>query len=213
MRNLLTTLLLSQGVPMVVAGDEFGRTQGGNNNAYCQDDVISWIDWDLSDEGKSLLAFTQRLIRLRSEHIVFHRGRFFQGAVIPGTDVKDVTWLRADGEEMTEGDWADPEARMLCLLLSGEAGLMHLTERGEKETDDTFLLIVNASHEEASQKLPATRDGAGWQTLIDSAIDPLADPGPDAGGGQPGSGERFAAGQEIGLVARSSKLLIQRSAD
>ena len=90
---------------------------------------------------------------------------------------------------------------------------MHLTERGEKETDDTFLLIVNASHEEASQKLPATRDGAGWQTLLDSAIDPPADPGLDAGGGQPGAGERFAAGQEIGLVARSSKLLIQRSAD
>ncbi|HSA81087.1 MAG TPA: glycogen debranching protein GlgX, partial [Geminicoccaceae bacterium] len=213
MRNLLTTLLLSQGVPMLVAGDEFGRTQGGNNNAYCQDDEISWLDWNLSDEGKALLAFTRRLIRLRSEHIVFRRGRFFQGALIPGTDVKDVTWLRADGEEMTQGDWASPATRTLCLLLSGEAGLMHLTARGEKETDDTFLLIVNASHEEASQQLPATRDGAGWQTLIDSAIDPLAEPGLEGGGGRPGSGERFAAGQDIGLAPRSSKLLIQRDAD
>jgi glycogen operon protein len=213
MRNFLTTLLLSQGVPMLLAGDEFGRTQGGNNNAYCQDDEISWIDWNLSPEGESLLGFAQQLIRLRSDHIVFHRGRFFQGGTIPGTDVKDVTWLRADGEEMTEGDWADAEARMLCLLLSGEAGLMHLTERGEKETDDTFLLIVNAAHEQASQKLPATRDGAGWQTLIDSALDPRADPGLDAGNDQVRSGERFEAGQEIGLAARSSKLLIQRSAD
>jgi glycogen operon protein len=102
---------------------------------------------------------------------------------------------------------------MLCLLLSGEAGLMHLTERGEKETDDTFLLIVNAAHEQASQKLPATRDGAGWQTLIDTAIDPPAEPGLDAGDDQPRSGERFEAGQEVGLAARSSKLLIQRSAD
>jgi isoamylase len=216
MRNLLTTLMLSQGVPMLLAGDEFARTQGGNNNPYCQDSEIGWLDWQLDAEGEELLAFTKRLIRLRSDHIVFRRGRFFQGAVIPGTDVKDVTWLRADGEEMTEGDWADAEARSLCLLLSGEAGLMHLTARGEKETDDTFLLIVNASHEEARQKLPAARDGAGWQTLIDSAIDSAsaspADPGPEADD-QPGSGERCAAGEEITLVARSSKLLIQRSAD
>ena len=142
MRNFLTTLLLSQGVPMLVAGDEFGRTQGGNNNAYCQDSEISWIDWNLSAEGEALLAFTRQLIRLRLDHIVFRRGRFFQGAIIPGTDVKDVTWLRADGVEMTEGDWASAQAKMLCLLLSGEAGLMHLTARGDKETDDTFLLVV-----------------------------------------------------------------------
>jgi hypothetical protein len=110
---------------------------------------------------------------------------------------------------------------MLCLLLSGEAGLMHLTERGEKETDDTFLLIVNASHEPASQKLPEARDGTGWQTVLDSAIDSAtdsasespADPGLDAADDRPRSGERFEARQEIGLAARSSKLLIQRSAD
>ena len=213
MRNLLTTLLLSQGVPMLLAGDELGRTQGGNNNAYCQDDEIGWLDWNLTPEGESLLAFTRRLIRLRSKHIVFRRARFFQGAVIPGTDVKDVTWLRADGLEMTEGDWANSEARMLCLLLSGEAGLMHLTARGEKETDDTFLLIVNAAHEQASQKLPATRDDAGWQTLIDTALDAADDPDLDAADDEPSSGERFAPGQEIALVPRSSKLLIQRSAE
>jgi isoamylase len=99
MRNLLTTLLLSQGVPMLLAGDEFARTQGGNNNPYCQDSEIGWLDWNRDAEGEDLLAFTRRLIALRREHIVFHRGRFFHGATIPSTEVKDVTWLRADGEE------------------------------------------------------------------------------------------------------------------
>ena len=200
MRNFLTTLLLSQGVPMLVAGDEFGRTQGGNNNAYCQDDEISWIEWNLSAEGESLLAFTRRLIRLRLDHIVFHRGRFFQGATIPGTEVKDVTWLRADGEEMTEGDWADAHARMLCLLLSGEAGLMHLTERGEKETDDTFLLIVNASHEEVGQRLPPGPAEVRWETLIDTAREEGEE-----------DDERFDPAEEVGLIARSAKLLIRRA--
>jgi glycogen operon protein len=202
MRNFLTTLLLSQGVPMVVAGDEFGRTQGGNNNAYCQDDEISWIDWNLSPEGESLLAFTRQLIRLRLDHIVFRRGRFFQGAIIPGTEVKDVTWLRPDGQEMTESDWADAQARMLCLLLSGEAGLMHLTARGEKETDDSFLLIVNASHEELGQRLPPAQEGVHWETLIDTAREDAEE-----------DGERFDPGEEVGLVARSAKLLIQRADD
>jgi isoamylase len=200
MRNFLTTLLLSQGVPMLVAGDEFGRAQGGNNNAYAQDNEISWIDWNLSAEGESLLAFTRQLIRLRLDHIVFRRGRFFQGAIIPGTDVKDVTWLRPDGEEMTQGDWANTQARMLCLLLSGEAGLMHLTARGEKETDDTFLLIVNAAHEEGSQKLPAGNEGVHWETLIDTA----REDGEEADG-------HVAPGDEVGLIARSAKLLIQRT--
>ncbi len=199
MRNFLTTLLLSQGVPMLLAGDEFGRTQGGNNNAYCQDDAISWIDWNLSAEGEALLAFARQLIRLRLDHIVFRRGRFFQGATIPGTDVKDVTWLRADGEEMTEADWANAQAKMLCLLLSGEAGLMHLTARGEKETDDTFLLIVNASHVDAAQKLPMNGPRVHWETLIDTAREDLEE-----------TGERFAPGKEVGLGARSARLLIQR---
>jgi glycogen operon protein len=199
MRNILTTLLLSQGVPMVLGGDEFGRTQGGNNNAYCQDSEISWIDWDLSPEGESLLAFTRKLIRLRRDHIVFHRARFFHGAPIPGTDVKDVTWLRADGEEMAQEDWANGGAKMLCLLLSGEAGLMHLTERGEQETDDTFLLIVNASPEQVAQKLPPVQEGAYWATLIDTAREDDEE-----------DGERFDLGEEVGLIARSSKLLIER---
>ena len=113
------------------------------------------------------MAFTRRLIALRSEHIVFHRSRFFSGGTIPGTEVKDVTWLRADGAEMTAADWGEAHAKMLCLLLSGEAGLMHLTARGEQEPDDTFLLVMNASHLEVGQRLPAgraARAGRFWST-------------------------------------------------
>jgi glycogen operon protein len=202
MRNFLTTLLLSQGVPMLLAGDEFARTQGGNNNPYCQDSEIGWLDWDLDEEGLDLLAFTRELIRLRREHIVFHRSRFFQGEIIPGTEVKDVTWLRADGEEMSEADWAEGHAKLLCLLLSGEAGLMHLTVRGEQERDDTFLLIMNAAHQEVVQRLPACGAGAFWQALIDTA-EPLVEV----------NEERLAGGDEIRLRPRSSRLLVQSSAD
>ena len=100
---------------------------------------------------------------------MFHRSRFFQGETIPGTEAKDVTWLRADGEEMTEPDWAEGHAKLLCLLLSGEAGLMHLTARGEQESDDTFLLVMNAAHEEVGQRLPDGGAGIVWQVLIDTA--------------------------------------------
>ena len=197
MRNLLTTLLLSQGVPMLLAGDEFARTQGGNNNPYCQDSEIGWLDWSLDAEGEDLLAFTRRLIALRREHIVFHRSRFFQGSTIPGTEVKDVTWLRADGEEMSEAEWAEGHAKMLCLLLSGEAGLMHLTERGEQETDDTFLLVMNASDEEITQRLPFVRAEACWQILIDTAAD----------GGVPARG-LAEPGHVLSVGARSLQLLV-----
>lgn len=172
MRNLLTTLLLSQGVPMLVAGDEFGRSQQGNNNAYCQDNALSWLDWEgIDEDGRALLDFTRRLIALRREHIVFHRNRFFQGRVIPGTGVKDVVWLRPDGSEMTETDWQNPQARTLGMRLSGEAGLMHLTERGEQEPDDTFLVLLNAAHETVECLLPVADNGSHWRVLIDTAAD------------------------------------------
>ena len=148
MRNFLATLLLSQGVPMLLGGDEFGRSQGGNNNAYCQDNEISWLDWEgMGDEGKALLSFARKLILLRRAHIVFHRHRFFLGQIIPGTEVKDVVWLRPDGAEMSEEDWGNAQAKALAVRLSGEPGLMHLTERGEQEPDDTFLILLNASHD------------------------------------------------------------------
>ena len=169
MRNFLATLLLSQGTPMLVAGDEFGRTQGGNNNAYCQDSEIGWIDWNLDEDAQALLEFTRHLIAVRREHIVFHRHRYFQRAVIPGTQVKDVTWLRPDGEEMSEENWGDGNAKALGLLLSGEAGLMHLTERGEQEPDDTFFLLLNASHEDVTFTLPNAKEGARWEGVLDTA--------------------------------------------
>jgi glycogen operon protein len=200
MRNFLATLLLSQGVPMIVAGDEFARTQGGNNNAYCQDSEISWLDWNLGEDGEGLLAFTRRLIELRHEHIVFRRSRFFSGKTIPGTEVKDVTWLRPDGAEMGEEDWADGQAKALGLLLSGEAGLMHLTERGEQEPDDTFCLLMNASHEKVPFVLPEA-DGTRWVVVIDST---------DERGFEP-EGEH-GPGEEIGLEPRSLQLLVRRQA-
>jgi isoamylase len=200
LRNFLATLLLSQGVPMIVAGDEFARSQGGNNNAYCQDSEISWLDWNLSEEGEELLAFTRRLIQLRHEHIVYHRSRFFSGQTIPGTEVKDVTWLRPDGAEMGEEDWEDAQAKALGLLLSGEAGLMHLTERGEQEADDTFCLLMNASHESVPFVLPPA-DGTRWEVVIDSA---------DERGF--GLERKYGQGKTIELEPRSLRLLVRRDA-
>jgi glycogen operon protein len=170
-RNFLATLFLSQGMPMLLAGDERARTQGGNNNAYCQDSEIGWIDWEETEEGERLLGFVRRLIRLRHEHIVFHRHRFFQGGTIEGTDVRDVRWVRADGKDMGPSDWNDPEGRCLGLILSGEAGRVHLTGRGEKETDDTFLVLMNAGPDPVPYALPEeTGSDAPWRHLIDTNV-------------------------------------------
>jgi len=200
MRNLLATLLLSQGVPMLVAGDEFGRTQNGNNNAYCQDNEVSWLDWNAigEEEGQALLAYTQRLVALRRDHIVFHRNRFFQGQLIPGTGVKDVMWLRPDGAEMEEADWQDPQAKALGMRLSGEAGLMHLTTRGEQELDDTFLVLLNAAHESVPFQLPEENNGGHWRVLIDTA-DIAAEEAP--------------AEPTVTLVPRSLQVLIRVSTE
>ncbi|MGF1605576.1 MAG: glycogen debranching protein GlgX [Rhodothalassiaceae bacterium] len=169
-RNFLSTLLLSQGIPMLLAGDERARTQSGNNNAYCQDNAISWLDWTDDEDTAQLTQFVRRLVGLRRQHIVFHRHRFFTGDTIPGTDVKDVRWLRPDGTEMAEADWKDPEQRCLGLLLSGEAGQVHVTGRGEKETDDTFYLLLNAGPDTLPYRLPrdVPPEHAHWRHLIDT---------------------------------------------
>ncbi|MEO1089212.1 MAG: glycogen debranching protein GlgX [Pseudomonadota bacterium] len=165
-KNLLGTLILSQGVPMLVAGDEFGRTQHGNNNAYCQDNPTSWIDWTLLEDGpgRELHAFVRGLLNLRQRHIVFRRSRFFLGRTIPGTNVQDVVWLRPDGEAMDDHDWRVAHARALGVLLSGEAGLMHVTEQGEPEPDDTFLILLNAGIEPIEFALPPTY----WSVVFDT---------------------------------------------
>jgi isoamylase len=169
-RNLMVTLLLSQGLPMLLAGDEFGQTQGGNNNAYCQDNEISWLDWSLLDdpEERAFFEFIQGVIRLRREHIVFHRSHFFHAAAIRGTDVQDIVWQRPDGAEMTEEDWGDPEARSLGVLIHGEAGEYHLTSRGEPQPDDTFFVVLHADPDPVDWCLPSLADGGQWRRLIDT---------------------------------------------
>ena len=202
MRNFLATLLLSQGVPMLVAGDEFGRSQGGNNNAYCQDNETSWLDWEaMGDHGKALLAFTRRMTGIFRDHIVFHRSRFFHWGVIPGTKVKDVVWLRPDGGEMTEDDWKNQGGHVLGLRLSGEAGLTHLTERGEQEADDTFLIIMNAGANPMDFRLPSDAGGT-WDVLVDTG----------AADGMDGGLSRDA-GASIPAAARSLQLLVLRGPD
>jgi glycogen operon protein len=169
-RNLMATLLLSQGIPMLVAGDEIGRTQRGNNNAYCQDNEIGWVDWQaMGDEDRDFLAFVSRLIQFRREHIVFHRHRFLSGARTPDSAVKDITWLRPDGGERTHADWSDPEDRFLAFILSGAAHGYHLNWSGEPEPDDTFLVVAWSGAAPLRFTLPGPPLGELWQPVMDTA--------------------------------------------
>jgi isoamylase len=166
MRNMLATLLFSQGTPMLLAGDEFARTQNGNNNAYAQDNEVSWIDWEGIDrDGLDLLEFTRKLIRLRQTLPILRRGRFLSGVYNEELDVKDVTWLTPAGEEMTPEHWNDPNARCMSILLDGRAQPTGIRRRG---TDLTLLLIVNAHHDVVKCKLPEVVGGQAWMCLIDT---------------------------------------------
>ncbi len=189
-RNFLALLLLSQGVPMLTAGDELRRTQGGNNNAYAQDNEVSWIDWESLPQNEDLLTFVKELIALRHSHIVFHRHRFFKGDTIPGTDVKDVVWLKPEGGEMTMEDWHDGSRHAVGVLLSGEAGLTHLTAHGEQEMDDTFLLLLNAGRSDSAFVLPKLRLAGSWKSIIDTS----QETGFAADGPGRASGTRLAMG-------------------
>jgi glycogen operon protein len=166
-RNFLATLLLSQGVPMLLAGDEIGRTQRGNNNAYCQDSEISWVDWQLDQPKRELLEFTKLLIRLFHEHPVLRRRKFFQGRRIRGSEVKDLTWLRPDGQEMTDEDWNNWHARCLGLRLAGDA-IEEVDARGNRIVDDTLLILLNAHYEPISFVLPAHRADVQWELVLDT---------------------------------------------
>jgi glycogen operon protein len=171
-RNLLATLLLSQGVPMILAGDEIGRTQRGNNNAYCQDNELSWIDWSSVDEdGRSLLTFTRRLIALRKKHRAFHQSHFFSGAASVDSPIKDITWFASHGREMGAEDWNKPDARSLAFLLSGAARHYHVDAGGRPEQDDAFFVILNASDESIHYALPDGAFVAAWQLLFETATD------------------------------------------
>src|SRR5512133_3773978 len=167
-RNLLTTLLVSQGVPMITAGDEMGKTQGGNNNAYCQDNEISWLDWDLDDRRRALLGFTRRLVRLRLAQPVLQRRRFFRGRQMWDSSLKDLAWFRPDGTEMNEEDWQKPFARSVAFLLGGDA-IATPDEKGEKIVGDTLLVLLNAWHEPVTYVLPEVEWGEEWEVLVDTA--------------------------------------------
>jgi isoamylase len=170
-RNFLTLLFVSQGVPMLCGGDEIGRTQKGNNNAYCQDNEISWFDWNLDHAQLELLAFVRNLIALRKKHPVLRRRRFFQGRHIRGSQVKDLSWFRPDGKEMTDDDWTAGYARSLALRLAGDA-IAETDSKGRPIVDDTLLILLNAHHAPMAFTLPAHKRGIHWYPLSDTAVSP-----------------------------------------
>jgi glycogen operon protein len=158
--------MLSQGVPMMVAGDEIGRTQHGNNNAYCQDNEISWVDWTMTPEKTQLLGFVRKLIALRRSHPTFRRRDFFAGEATHGNGLKDLVWLKPDGGEMTQTEWEQDFARCLGMYLSG-AALHAVSRHGRPIFDDDFLVLFNAHHEDVEFRMPEL-GGEAWQTLIDT---------------------------------------------
>jgi isoamylase len=167
-RNLLATLMLSQGVPMLLAGDELGQTQGGNNNTYCQDNELTWLDWELDEDRRRLLEFTRLLTRLRREQPVFQRRKFFLGRAIRGSDLKDISWLDPTGSEMTEEDWGAGFVKCLGVRLAGDI-IGDTDERGEPIVGDTLLILLNAHHEGISFALPFTKEGQEWECLLDTS--------------------------------------------
>ena len=168
-RNFLATLFLSQGVPMLTAGDEFGRTQNGNNNAYCQDNKLSWLCWKRDAASQRLLDFTARLIRLRRSHPIFRRPKFFQGRKIRGSEIKDIMWFSPQGREMTDEEWRFDYVRCLGMLLSGDT--MDVRDaHGEPIRDETFLLLLNAHYEPLDFTLPG-REDVHWELILDTEVE------------------------------------------
>ena len=168
-RNLLATLLLSLGVPMLLAGDEIGRTQRGNNNAYCQDNEISWFDWEhIRPEDRALRRFVRYLIRLRRRHRVFSRPRFLRGEVLSEAGVKDITWITPSGEEATSEDWSNPVALSFGYVLSGAAGEF-FTPGGQRDIDESFLVMMNAYHEDLDFHIPSLAAPMSWEPLVDTS--------------------------------------------
>ncbi|MGC8490784.1 MAG: glycogen debranching protein GlgX [Syntrophobacteraceae bacterium] len=168
-RNFLATLLFSQGVPMLHSGDELGHSKRGNNNTYCQDNELSWIDWDLDRNRQKLLEFTRLLIRLRKENPVLMRRTFFRGRAMRDPNIRDVRWFRPDGGDMKEEDWSNPYARCLGMLLAGDA-IDEVDERGNHIVGDTLLILMNAHYEPMSFKMPLFRLEGKWELVLDTKI-------------------------------------------
>lgn len=192
-RNFLATLFLSQGIPMLPGGDEIGRTQKGNNNGYCQDNDISWFDWQSAD--KDLLEFTRQLIRFRKDHTVFHRRRWFQGRPIHGAHVTDIGWFTPDGAEMAEEHWNEGFSKAMGIFLNGEA-IQSPDARGERVVDDSFYVLFNAHHAPLQFILPKREWGDEWIVMLDTARPMLEE-----------EEQRHKADQEIPLESRSLKVL------
>jgi isoamylase len=201
-RNFLATLLLSQGVPMLLGGDEFGRTQGGNNNAWCQDNGISWLGWDHEPWQRDLLEFTRRVIGLRRRHPSFRRTRFLEGRQLEGSGLPDVWWFRPDGRRMTQRDWKRGDGHVLGVFLNGDE-LQETTDQGEPVVDDSFLLLFNAHFEDVDFQLPNHSFGPAWAIELSTADPP---------GVAPDHTRRFAAREAVPVIARSL-VLLKRVAD
>jgi glycogen operon protein len=170
MRNLMATVLLSQGTPMMAHGDEYGRTQRGNNNAYCQDNEISWFDWRWDEEAKAMFAFTKKLLQLRRDHPALRRAKFFKGRKIRGSDIRDILWLRHDGEEMTDADWDNPHTASLGMLLAG-SGIDEIDEDGHRVVDDDLYIVLNGSDDALEFVVPTVTGPEPWTLAVDTADD------------------------------------------
>jgi isoamylase len=195
-RNLVVSLLLSQGVPMLLAGDELGHTQNGNNNAYCQDNEISWLNWELGQKEEQLYEFVAQVIDLRRQHPVFSRRRFLQEQNA-ADETKEVMWLTPDGREMTELEWNQAFARCLGVYLAGTA-IRRIDRRGQAVKDNNFLVLFNAHHEPIDFVLPQLVQESAWMAVLDTALD-----------ADPFAVERYASAEPYPLQARSAVLLVE----
>jgi glycogen operon protein len=202
-RNLIATVLLSLGSPMLLAGDELGRTQRGNNNAYCQDNDTSWMEWAaIRPEDERLRAFVRALLALRRRHRVFTRPRFLRGDAVSAEGVKDVTWLTPEGREAGPEDWANHFALSIAYVLGGGAGEF-FTAQGRRDIDESFLVMLNAYHGDLEFRLPALPTVGGWRPLVDTALDT----------GLVAAGGLLAPGEAFPLRARSLVLCIFEPAE
>jgi glycogen operon protein len=185
---MLATLMLSQGTAMLVAGDEFARTQGGNNNAYCQDNKISWLNWDIKDKGQCLIAFTRKLIGFRRQYPILRRDRFLDGKYVEELGVKDVTWINANGKEMEDEHWGDSGTKCFGMLLDGRAQPSGIQRVGHEAT---LLIVINAHSDLVNFVLPACAGGETWTVLLDT--------------NQPCkvAGATLSTGEEYGMTAYS----------
>jgi isoamylase len=205
-RNFLATLLCSQGVPMLLAGDELGRTQQGNNNAYCQDNELSWVDWTAAADETGLLEFAQAVAELRRDHPVFRRRRYFRGPGDGSTGgLSDIAWFTPSGREMQDGDWKTGYAKAMGVFLNGDA-ITEPDPRGQPVRDDSFLLLFSADGQPARFTLPGPGYGAGWEVLVDTASDSL--PGRPLPGGT--AAQQYPAGAAV-LVAPRSMVVLRRT--